>query len=217
MINNKIISHRGSNISLYKQNTKQALLTAINLDFIDGIEFDVRITKDKKIVIAHDPIIDFVSNGHGFIKKIKYKKLLKYNFGTKENPSQICMLNELLDSINNNKIILIDIKEETKNYKEISDIVYNIIKKYNLNIYVASFNYDLIRYFNKKYKKCGLIIGNGLNTNKIYNHYHFNIVTYSYRNKVQKKETFLWTINELKKDLSDFYIITDNPYLFKIN
>ena len=124
-----IISHRGSNVSKYKKNTKQALLTAINLDFIDGIEFDVRITKDKKIVIIHDPIINLVSNGSGLVKKLKYKKLLKYNFGTKENPSKICLLKELLDNIKNNKKILIELKEESSNFKEFVDIVYNIIKK----------------------------------------------------------------------------------------
>jgi len=210
----KIISHRGNNVSKYKQNTKQALLYALNIDFIDGIEFDVRITKDKKIVIIHDPVIDFVSNGSGIVKNMKYKKLLRYNFGTKENPTKICLLEELLKEIKSNKIILIDIKEETNDYKLISDLVYEIIKKYNLNIYIASFNYELIKYFKTKYNKCGLIIGLGLNTKKLYNHFDFNIVSYNYRNRVDKKETFIWTINEVKKDINNYNIITDKPYLF---
>ena len=210
-----IISHRGSNISKYQKNTKQALLTAINLDFISGIEFDIRITKDKKIVIIHDPIINLVSNGSGLVKKLKYKKLLKYNFGTKENPSKICTLEELLDNIKNNKKILIELKEESNNFKEFVDIVYNIIKKYKLNIYIASFNYELIKYFSKLYNKCGLIIGNGINIDKKYNNFNYNILTYKYRKIYNKKETFLWTINSYKDDLDNYNIITDNPYLFK--
>lgn len=210
-----IISHRGSNVSNYKKNTKQALLTAINLDFIDGIEFDVRITKDKKIVIIHDPIINLVSNGSGLVKKLKYKKLLKYNFGTKENPSKICLLKELLDNIKNNKKILIELKEESNNFKEFVDIVYNIIKKYKLNIYIASFNYELVKYFKSKYNKCGLIIGNGINLDKKYNNFYYNILSYKHRKIYNKKETFLWTINEHKDDLNNYNIITDNPYLFK--
>ena len=210
-----IISHRGANISKYQKNTKQALLTAINLDFISGIEFDVRITKDKKIVIIHDPIINLVSNGSGLVKKLRYKKLLKYNFGTKESPSKICTLEELLDNIKNNKKILIELKEESNNYKEFVDIVYNIIKKYKLNIYIASFNYDLIKYFSKLYNKCGLIIGNGINIDKKYNNFNYNILTYKYRKIYNKKETFLWTINFYKEDLDNYNIITDNPYLFK--
>ena len=210
-----IISHRGSNISKYQKNTKQALLTAINLDFISGIEFDIRMTKDKKIVIIHDPIINLVSNGSGLVKKLKYKKLLKYNFGTKENPSKICTLEELLDNIKNNKKILIELKEESNNFKEFVDIVYNIIKKYKLNIYIASFNYELIKYFSKLYNKCGLIIGNGINIDKKYNNFNYNILTYKYRKIYNKKETFLWTINSYKDDLDNYNIITDNPYLFK--
>ena len=210
-----IISHRGSNISKYQKNTNQALLTVINLDFISGIEFDIRITKDKKIVIIHDPIINLVSNGSGLVKKLKYKKLLKYNFGTKENPSKICTLEELLDNIKNNKKILIELKEESNNFKEFVDIVYNIIKKYKLNIYIASFNYELIKYFSLFYNKCGLIIGNGINIDKKYNNFNYNILTYKYRKIYNKKETFLWTINSYKDDLDNYNIITDNPYLLK--
>lgn len=209
----KIISHRGSGFK-YKPNTKEAILYSLSMDYIDGVEFDVRITKDKKIVIIHDPIINFVSNGRGIVKNMKYKQLLKYNFGSKENKSKICLLDELLSLITNKKIILIEIKEETDDYKDIVDIVYNIISKYDLNIYIASFNYELIKYFKTKYNKCGLIIGLGLNTKKLYNHFDFNIVSYNYRNRVDKKETFIWTINEIKKDIDNYNIITDKPYLF---
>ena len=110
---------------------------------------------------------------------------------------------------------LIDIKEETNDYKLISDLVYEIIKKYNLNIYIASFNYNLIKYISKKYKKVGLIINSFLNNKRLYNHFCFNIVSYQYKNIITKKETFLFTINEKKKDLDRFNIITDDPFLFK--
>lgn len=210
----KIISHRGSNVSVYNKNTKEALLSALKNDFIDGIEFDVRITKDKKIVIIHDPIIDLVSNGSGIVSKMNLKKLKKYNFGTNEYPSKICTLEELLDNINTNKIILIELKFESNKYKEFVDIVFDIIKKYKLNIYICSFNYELLNYFYTKYKKCGLLIGNLINTKKLYNHFNFNIVSYNYKNIISKKETFLWTINEYKNDIDNFYIITDTPYIF---
>ena len=211
----KIISHRGSNISVYNKNTKEALINALQINFIDGIEFDIRITKDKKIVIIHDPIINFVSNGSRLVSHMKLKKLKKYNFGSKKYPSKICTLNEFLDSIDTNKIILIELKFEGNDYKEFVDIVFDIIKNYKLNIYICSFNYELLKYFNKKYKKCGLIIGNLINTKRLYNNFYFNMLSYKYKNIITKKETFLWTINEYKNDLDKFYIITDYPYLFK--
>ncbi len=211
----KIISHRGSNVSEYKNNTKEALLKALNTDFIDGVEFDVRITKDKKIVIIHDPIIDFVSDGSGIVSNMSLKTLKKYNFGTKEKPCKICQLDEFLKCVHTNKIILIELKFEGSNYKVYSNIIYNIIKKYNLNIYICSFNYNLLKYFNKLYNRCGLLIGNMINTDKLYNTFNFNIVSYKYKNIITNKKTFLWTINEYKSGLDKFYVITDKPYLFK--
>lgn len=66
----KIISHRGNGFN-FKSNTKEAILYSLNIDYIDGVEFDVRITKDKKIVIIHDPVINFVSNGRGIVKNMR--------------------------------------------------------------------------------------------------------------------------------------------------
>jgi len=208
----KIIAHRANGFE-YNENTKEAILKCLDALYVDGVEFDVRMTKDKKVVIIHDALINFVSDGNGFVSNMNYDELLKYNFGTKENTSKIALLDDVLSLVNNNKIILIELKEFDE-YKEFVDIVYNIISKYNLNIYIASFNYDLIKYFKTKYNKCGLIIGNGINTKKLYNHFDFNMVSYNYRNKVDLKETFIWTINEIKEDIHKFNVITDKPYLF---
>jgi len=210
----KIISHRGNGFK-YKGNTKEAILNALSISYIDGVEFDIRITKDKKIVVIHDLVIDLVSNGKGFVKNMTYKELLKYNFGTLEKYSKISTLDEVLKEINNDKIILIELKEETNDYKDFVDIVFNIISKYKLNIYITSFNYELLKYFKTKYNKCGLLIGLGLNTKKLYNHFDFNIVSYNYRNKVDLKETFVWGFKGYKEDLDKFNVITDKPDLFK--
>lgn len=210
----KIISHRG-NGNVYKENTKEALLKAINTSYIDGIELDVRMTKDNIIIITHDVIINFASDGSGIVSRMDYKELLEYNFGTVNNPSKICTLEELLKSINNNKIILIEIKSQVYDLVLI-DETYKIIKKYNyLNIYIISFNYEILVNFRKKYCKTGLLIGNYINIDKFYNNFDINVVTYNYRNRVGEKETFLWTINKYKEDIEKFNIITDKPYLFK--
>ena len=206
----KIIAHRGIH-NKYKPNTKEALLQALNESYIDGIELDIRITKDKKIVIIHDPIINFISNGSGIVKKLTYKKLLKYNFGTKENPSKILLLDDFLKMIKTNKIILIDIKEETNNYKILIKKLVSIILKYNLNIYICSFNYELIKEI-KNYKT-GLIIGKNINKKRKYNHFTFNVIHIDSEYKT-KKETFIWGVdskNFSKIKNNKAYIITDYP------
>ena len=208
----KIISHRG-NGNIYQSNTKEALLESLKYNYVDGIEFDVRLTKDKKIVIIHDAIIDFVSDGTGIVKYMNYKELLKYNFGNKKYYSKICLLEDLLKNIKTNKIIMIEIKDLTNNYEDIIDNIYNILKKYKLNVYIISFNYKLLNYVKKYNLKCGLLIMYFINNDKLYNNLDFNIVIYDYRNRVDKsKETFIF--GKIKGNIEKFNIITDKPYLF---
>ncbi|MHA1440739.1 MAG: glycerophosphodiester phosphodiesterase, partial [Candidatus Heimdallarchaeota archaeon] len=51
-----IFGHRGSSIR-EPENTMRALQAAIQ-EGADGVEFDVRITKDREIVIIHDAMIN---------------------------------------------------------------------------------------------------------------------------------------------------------------
>ena len=210
----KIISHRG-NGNKYKENTQEALLKALEFSYIDGIEFDVRITKDNKAVIIHDPIIDLTSNGSGIVKSMTYKELTKYNFGTKKIPSKICLLDKLLKSIKTNKIILIEIKEELFFSDKKVKIINKILRKYKkLNIYISSFNYQLLKKFNNSNNKCGLLIGYFINLTKINNDFNFNIVEYSYKDKVNNnKETFLF--GNIKEDIYKYNIITDKPSFYE--
>ena len=204
VINIKIISHRGNDNNEKKENIIDALISSLNKDYIDGIEFDIRKTKDNKFVISHSPFYNLE-----LIKNKKRKELKLDN------------LNKLLKQINNKKIILIEIKEETDNYKKLIYYLNKILKKYKyLNIYICSFNYDLIKEIKQNYNyKCGLIISNILNRNKDYKIFDFISVKYNMENKYKDKELMLWTINNkdnIKKYKNkNLYIITDKPYLIK--
>lgn len=210
-----LIAHRGNNNDL-RENSKEAILLALKQDYIDGVEFDVRMTKDKKIVIIHDSLINFISNGHGIVSKMTLRELKKYKFGN----TKIATLNEVLKNIKTDKKILIEIKQNN-NKTEIVDIIYKIIEKYQyLNIYLISFNYKIIKYIKDNYKsiKIGLIIGYKINENRLYNHFNINIVQYNYVNRINtKKETFIWTINDKKIlekiKIKNANIITDKPLL----
>lgn len=210
----EIIAHRGGKETPFQPNTKEALLYALKQKNIDGVECDLRITKDKKIVIIHDSIINFVSNGSGLVKFLPLRKLYRYNFGNEKYASKISTLDAFLKQVKSSKKLLLELKEESKDFQEYAYQVYRIIHKYpQLNISIISFHYELLKYFRDHYHyPCGLIIGLGQNTDKLYNHFDFNIVTYPYKDRVShNKETFLWTINQKKQDLSSFSIITDYP------
>lgn len=197
----KLIAHRGKDYHKYKENSIEAFKYCFNCSYIDGIELDIRLTKDKKIVISHD---DY--DGIYKISNTRYKKL------------NIDLLEDVL-KIANDKIIVIDIKGN----KNIIPYLYKIINKYDLNYYICSFNYEIVKILskNKKYKS-GLIIGYMLNIDKIKNKFDFNSMHYNLINRINKfKEIFLWTVNNkkeyemIKKYGENFNIITDKAYLLK--
>ena len=194
----KIIAHRG-NDGIHKENSLEAILHALNQKYIDGVEIDVRLTKDKKIIICHDPFY----NGY-YINHTNSLKLQKLGLNT---------LEEVLKNIHSKKIIMIEVKVDDKDIKVITKTLNRIIKKYCLNYYICSFNYHFINYFPKTLNiKKGLIIN--LNAKHIKNNFDFNSINYLYSKKLPNKETFRWTVNnpkELKKIKIYENIITDYP------
>jgi len=177
----KIIAHR-ANDEIHKENTMEAILNSLKQTYIDGIEIDIRMTKDYHFVIHHDPFYA----GY-YIEKTSLKVLQKKGLNS---------LEEVLEKIDSKKILLIEIKEENKN-KLLLIKLNKILKKYNLNYYLCSFNYELLKTLKQKYPKykAGLIIGIKLNTNHLENNFDFNSINYRHIEKAPKKETFVWTIN----------------------
>lgn len=133
-----LIAHRGLTSKDIKENTLEAFINAINNGY-EGIELDIRKTKDNKIVVIHDKYINRTSNGSGNINKLLYKELLKYNFGSKKKYSKIPLLKDIIKNINNTNIF-IELKEKiNKNELDI------ILKQNNTNkYYIMSFNKDYI-------------------------------------------------------------------------
>ena len=196
----KIIAHRGNSWK-YKENSLKAIEYSLNEDYIDGVEFDIRMTKDFKFVIHHDPFY----KGY-YIKKTRLKKLQKLGLNS---------LEEVLLKIKSNKALLIEIKEESNKYYILIAKLYRTLKKYKLNFYIFSFNYQLMKHFKKKHPsiKCGLLIGIKKNLDKI-NHLDFNAINWRHTSKKTTKETFIWTVNnmeEFKKIKKGQNIITDKP------
>ena len=198
----KYIIHRGITSKDIKENSYTAIKKAIKDKESIGVEFDIRLTKDHKIVLSHNFLINL-----NVIEETNYSDLIKNNYLT--------TLDKILD-IDTNKIFLIDIKTNN-NYKVFRDILMNTLNKYNKNIYLASFDKNIIRYIKSKYKK-GIIT-------LLYkrNNYDFIITNYKLisNNKIKKikdKKIFLWTIhnnNELEEiknkfsNIGDYYIIKD--------
>ncbi len=214
----KLIAHRGKISSSDIGNNKTDILKALSKSYISGIECDVRLTKDKEVVVFHDPIIDFASNGTGIVNQKTLQELKQYRFGK----DTILTLTELLQSIHSKKLILIELKGEEKTLVEKVNQI--IIKYHHLNIVVISFWYSSLKYLKKinKNVKTGILIGYFLNQNRLYNHFDYNLFSYHYLDQIDMhKKLMYFTINkkreakEIKEKNNDVYIITDTASTLK--
>ena len=222
-----LIAHRGLNNKRYKENTLIAAKEALSYNYIKGIEVDIRLTKDKKLVVIHDMTINRTSNGSGFVKNMTLKELKNYNFGNKEVVSRISTIKDFLRIIPKDKLILLEIKHDNDNEEEFIKCFYKAIRKFlDKNIYIMSFNESIIKKLKAKYNflKCGLLISTIINAFYINDNFDFiAISSYSVKKvKDYKKEIFVWALNskkkyqELEKSMPvNTYYIVDTPYKFK--
>lgn len=148
------IAHRGLFDDNIKENTIEAFDNAFNNGY-EGIEFDVRLTKDKIPVILHDSFLSRVFGVKGLLRNYTYQELL-------DKKIDIPKLEDVISRYNN-KVMIIELKEKVDITKYIKD-------KRNL-YYISSFNYDYISYLNKSsYYKLGVInyiLNSGIDYSKI--------------------------------------------------
>ena len=139
----KYIIHRGITSKSIKENTYQSIKRSLLSKESLGVETDIRLTKDKIIVLSHNSIIN-----NNYIENMTYKEILKHNYLT--------TLDMILD-INTNKIILLDVKTNN-NYKLFSEVLNIYLDNTNKNIYIMSFDKRFIKYIKTKYKKAVISI-----------------------------------------------------------
>ncbi|WP_029699360.1 glycerophosphodiester phosphodiesterase [Clostridium sp. Ade.TY] len=144
------IAHRGLS-GLYPENTMLAFEKAIEAG-CDGIEMDVHLTRDNKLVVCHDEEVDRTTNGSGFIKDFTLEELRTLDagikFGEEFKGLKIPTLEEFLDFMKtNDKFINIEIKNSIIHYEGIEEKLYEMIEKYGMEdrIIVSSFDHYSIR------------------------------------------------------------------------
>ncbi len=114
------LGHRGYS-SKYPENTMLAFKAAIDGNF-DGVETDVHLSKDNRLVLIHDEKINRTSNGKGYVKDFTYNEFCKFNFNYrfKNIDARIPLLEELLDYCSDKDVILnLEIKTDKIHYPNI--------------------------------------------------------------------------------------------------
>ncbi len=141
--------HRGFS-GKYPENTMLSFEKALEAG-CEGIELDVHLTKDQKLVIIHDESIDRTSNSTGLVKDMTYEELSRVDFSyiyAGQVPFQkIPTLREYFELVKDKDIITnIELKTGVYEYPGIEQAVYNMIKEYQLEskVVISSFNHHSV-------------------------------------------------------------------------
>ncbi len=149
----KIVAHRGFS-GMFPELTFRAFDEALKLP-IHGIECDVRLTRDGRLVVFHDATVNRTSDGRGRVDAMDYKDLRELNIGTKEDPQHIMLLEELLELMGDypDKHIYIETKHPTIYGPEVDEQTLRMLSYARLldseNIHVISFSHKAVRYFTR--------------------------------------------------------------------
>ena len=160
----QIWAHRGA--SFYApENTLEAFDIAVKQKS-DGIELDVQLSKDGKLVVIHDETIDRVSDGTGYVKDYNLNELKRFNFG-KLFPhfgfSEIPTLEEVYLLLKQTDLTInVELKTGIIFYEGIEEKLIKLAEKMNMEdrIIYSSFNhYSLLNLRKlKKDAKIGLLV-----------------------------------------------------------
>ncbi|WP_412099914.1 glycerophosphodiester phosphodiesterase family protein [Corynebacterium aurimucosum] len=94
----KIVAHRGYS-GKYPELSPLAFEKALELP-IHGIECDIRLSSDGKVVVHHDPTLDRTTNGSGRVSRMTWEELRRLKIG---GGQRMLLLDELLDMLGDKK------------------------------------------------------------------------------------------------------------------
>lgn len=138
-----IISHRGifNNQNIY-ENTLEAFKLSIEKGYI--IELDIRLTKDKKIVVFHDNNTKRLTKQNKIIEESTYQEL------NSQDILHIPVLEEVLSLVAGKVPLLIEIKPSTK-AGEIEELAMKYLNKYKGKFAIQSFSPRVLYWFRRNY------------------------------------------------------------------
>ena len=139
-----IFGHRGAR-GYAPENTMVSFKTALDMG-VDGIELDVQMTKDGKVVVCHDHSLERTSNGTGWIIEHTRDELCRLDFGSWFSPKfageGIASLREVLQWASSTKLIVnVEIKNGPVIYEGIEGKVAALIRECRMvdRVIVSSF------------------------------------------------------------------------------
>ncbi|MFB0634964.1 glycerophosphodiester phosphodiesterase [Bacillus rugosus] len=143
----KIFAHRGAS-GQFPENTMLAFEKGIEAG-ADGIELDVQLTKDGRIVVIHDERLDRTTSLKGFVKDTAYDIIKTANAAANHNQTYSDIKVPLLEDVlswaeKKNFLINIELKNSVIRYEGLEEKVLEAVKRFNIEerIILSTFNHE---------------------------------------------------------------------------
>ena len=135
-LSRSLIAHRGyyNNKKGIPENSVLAFKKAIDNNYL--IELDVRLTKDKKLVVFHDDNLKRVCGVNKRVKDLTYRELLKYNLF--DTTLKVPLFSDVIKLVNGRVPILIETKYHNR-YGVLEKILINELSNYKGLYAIQSF------------------------------------------------------------------------------
>jgi glycerophosphoryl diester phosphodiesterase len=141
-----IFAHRGVS-SLCPENTMEAFEKAVEIG-ARGIELDVHLSRDGKLVVCHDEMLNRTTNGKGIIMDLDYEDIRKLDAGSwfsrEFTGARVPLLEDVLYLLRDRGMVLnIELKTDYFPYKGIEKKVVRLVADYDMDerIIISSFNH----------------------------------------------------------------------------
>jgi hypothetical protein len=147
---NKNYAHRGlfNNAAGVPENSLDAFQKAISCGY--GIELDVQITKDEKVVVFHDDSLSRIYEIDLLVREKTYKELLELSL--LHTDQKIPLLSQVLELVKGQIPLLIEIKLPIKSTRTCV-LVDEVLQNYSGPYCIESFNTLAIQWYKKNRPK----------------------------------------------------------------
>ena len=139
-----VIAHRGAS-AFAPENTMAAFRLAKDLG-ADGIELDVMLSADEKLVVIHDQSVVRTTNGQGKVNEMGWDELKTLDAGSKfearfsEEP--LPLLDQVFEELGGQFLINVELKNYATPHDQLTEKVIGLILKMGLSesVILSSFN-----------------------------------------------------------------------------